>query len=164
MGSWLDRAREMAEPCANSANSANSPPIGTNGPNGTAAQTLSPDILDGLARLGSMSAPRGIPAAVWRAYVGDALWLAHEGVAAEAMAQGWSAIDLFGISADEQWQCLAAWIGGRRDDRGRACFLLREVTDPRRRLYAVHASRGRHSWHFAETAPPDARLPWSPVK
>lgn len=165
MGKWADLAREMGD-CANSANSANSPPIGTNGTNGTGQTPTGARskeliaILDGVDRLRAMSLPRGMPPTVWRTYVADARWLAHHGVAAEALSQGWTALDLFGISRDEQWQCLAAWVGGRRDEFNRACILLREMRADKTLLYATQSISGKRRWHYPDPAPADAVLPW----
>jgi len=165
MGKWSDLAREMGD-CANSAISADSPPIGTNGtngrgqaPTGERAKELIA-ILDGVDRLKAIKLPRGIPPTVWRTYVTDARWIAHHGVAAEALSQGWSMLDLFGVSRDEQWQCLAAWIGGRRDEHARACILLREVRGDRTLLYATQSLSGKRRWHYPDPPPADAALPW----
>lgn len=167
MGKWLDLAREMAAPCDNSDITDNSPPNVTNvtnvmgqTPTGERAKELCA-ILDGVDRLKAMTLPRGMPPTVWRTYVADARFLAHHGVAAAALGKGWTALDLFGISTDEQWQCLASWIGGRRDEYGQACLLLTEIRGDRSLPYAVHVRDGRHSWHYRQPAPADAVLPWT---
>lgn len=167
MGKWLDLAREMDAPCDNSDVSDNSPPNVTNvtnvtgqAPTGERVEELLA-ILDGMDRLKTMSSPRGMPSIAWRTYVTDARWLAQHGVAAEALSHGWSSLDLFGVSRDEQWQCLAAWIGGHRDDRARACVLLREVRGDRTLRYATQSTSGKRRWHYPEPAPADAVLPWT---
>lgn len=167
MGKWLDLAREMDCACAVSAVSADNPSKCAKSTNCT-DQTRSGErakeliaILDGVDRLKAMPVPRGMPPTVWRNFVTDARWLAHHGVAAEALSQGWTHLDLFGISRDEQWQCLAAWIGGRRDEHARACILLREVRGDRTLLYATQSISGKRRWHYPDPAPDDAVLPWT---
>ena len=115
----------------------------------------------GLKRLEAMRAPRWAGPDRWRVFVSDVRWLCDTGMVAAALGQGWSLVDLFGVSGDEQWQCLAAWIGGRRDEHGRACYLLTEIRGDRTLPYAVHVQGGGHSWHYCDTAPADARLAWS---
>src|SRR3546814_892790 len=88
----------------------------------------------------------------------DAVWLVDYGVAADALSRGWSPLDLFGVSADEEWQSLAAWIGGTRDEFNRACVLLQEIRGGRTLLYAVQALTSQRRWHYLDPAPPDARL------
>lgn len=167
MGKWLDLAREMDTGVAVSAVCADSPPkcpksSNCNDQTPTEARAMElAAILDGVDRLKAMTLPRGMPPTVWRTYVADARYLAHHGVAAAALGKGWTALDLFGISTDEQWQCLAAWIGGRRDEHGQACLLLTEIRGDRSLPYAVHVRDGRHSWHYRQTPPADAVLPWT---
>lgn len=122
---------------------------------------LPPEISEGLARLRTMRAPRWTKAERWRVFVGDAGWLADAGIAADALNRGWSPLDLWGVSGDDSWQSLAAWIDGRRDEHGRACVLLTEIRGDRQLPYAVHASQGRHSWHYPAPAPASAVLPWT---
>lgn len=122
---------------------------------------LPSEITDGAAKLPTMRAPRWTSSDRWRLFVGDVAWLCESGVAADAIRQGWTPLDLFGVSRDEQWQSLAAWIGGRRDEYGRACCLLTEIRGDRTLPYAVHARDGSHCWHYCGTAPADARLAWS---
>lgn len=158
MGKWLDLARLMNGDCANSANSADSPPIGTNGTIGTGS--LPPALVEGIRKLRSMRPPRSLPRKLWAVFVADAVWLADYGVAADALSQGWTPLDLFGVSADEEWQSLAAWIGGRRDEFNRACILLQEIRGERKLLYAVQSLTAQRRWHYPDPAPPDARLAW----
>lgn len=158
MGKWTDLAREMGD-CANSAISADSPPIGTNGTNGTAP--LPAAIVMGVRRLKAMKCPRSLPSRLWPVFVADVVWLVDYGIAADAIDQGWTPLDLFGVSQDEQWQCLAAWIGGRRDEFNRACILLREMRGDQTRLYATQSLTGKRRWHYPDPAPADAVLPWT---
>lgn len=123
--------------------------------------SLPDDVCAGIERLKRMRVPRLLPARLWPGFVADAVWIAEHGIAADAMQQGWSAVDLFGVSRDESWQCLAAWIGGRRDDHGRACYLLTEIRGERTLPYAVQAAGISRRWHYPEPAPSDAVLPWS---
>lgn len=122
---------------------------------------LPPDIADGVAKLRAMRAPRWTTAERWRVFVGDAAWLIDSGVAADALGQGWTPLDLFGVSADEQWQCLCAWMEGKRDEFNRAVILLREMRGDQTRLYATQALSGRRRWHYPDPAPKDARLAWT---
>ena len=75
-------------------------------------------VTDGLQRLRSMPAPRGVSPAVWAEVVADALSLARDGWAAKAIALGWSPLDLFGVVPDSLGDPaddgLAVWLGGRR--------------------------------------------------
>lgn len=125
------------------------------------ANPLPPEIVDGLGSLQTMRAPRWAGTDRWRVFVSDALWLADSGVAADALGRGWTATDLWGASADDEWQSLAAWINGRRDEHGRACLLLTEIRGERSMPYAVHVSDGRHAWHYLQPAPADARPVWT---
>lgn len=126
MTSWRDFARKL-EPDgserANSAISANSPPDepetgpnGTNGTNGTA--TLPVDVAAGIARLRDMACPRGVGPAAWGETVRDALMVAEEGWAHQALSLGWSALDLFGAvtgkNDDPRADGLAVWLSGRK--------------------------------------------------
>ena len=122
---------------------------------------LPPEISDGVAKLRTMRAPRWASSDRWRVFVADAVWLMDSGVAVDALGQGWTPLDIFGVSRDEQWQCLAAWIDGNRDEFNRACILLREMRGDQTRLYATQALTGKRRWHYPDTAPDDAVLPWT---
>lgn len=159
MGKWLDLAREMGAPCDNSDVTDNSPPNVTNVTNVTGS--LPPPIADGLRRLRSMRPPRWATGERWRVFVLDALWLAERGLIADALERGWELVDLLGVSGDDDWQSLATWINGRRDEYGQACLLLTEIRGDRSLPYAVHVRDGRHSWHYRQPAPADAVLPWT---
>lgn len=54
----------------------------------------------GLERLQVMSPPKRCDPAAWLQSVGDALRLALEGWASQALALGWAPLDLFGAVAD----------------------------------------------------------------
>jgi hypothetical protein len=142
----LAEVAKVSPTSATSAASANPPPS---------------EIADGLRKLETMRAPRWAGGERWRVFVSDVRWLCDTGMVAAALGQGWSLVDLFGVSGDEQWQCLAAWIGGRRDDHGRACYLLTEIRADRTLPYAVQAAGTSRRWHYPEPAPSDAVLPWS---
>lgn len=122
MSSWRDYAHKTTDPlgCAKSAISAESPPvrpvnapIGTNGTNGTLPDTVS----KGLVLLVNAPAPRLRRADVWPQVVNDALRLASEGWADQALKLGWTELDLFGAVTDEGADSiddgLAAWLEGR---------------------------------------------------
>jgi hypothetical protein len=122
---------------------------------------LPAELSEGAAKLATMRVPRWTSSDRWRLFVGDVTWLCETGVAADALGQGWTPLDLFGVSTDEQWECLAAWIGGRRDEFNRACILLREMRAERTMLYAVQALTTQRRWHYPQPTPSDARLPWT---
>jgi len=161
MGKWLDLARDIDAAVAVSAVSAERGLTAQTALTATGASPALREIGAGVERLRLMPAPRKIPRAAWAAFVDDAQALVFHGIAGEALAKGWAAIDLFGVSADESWQCLAGWIGGRRDDHGRACYLLTEIRGERTLPYAVQAAGTSRRWHYPEPAPSDAVLPWS---
>lgn len=161
MGKWLDRARDIDAASAVCAVSAERDLTAQTALSATGASPALREIVAGVERLRLMPAPRKIPRATWSAFVDDAQALVFHGIAGEALAKGWAAIDLFGISSDETWQSLAAWIGGRRDDHGRACYLLTEIRGERTLPYAVQAAGTSRRWHYPEPTPSDAVLPWS---
>jgi len=121
MGKWLERARQLEaeDVCANSVISANSPPNGPNGPIGTGDVSPFPpaDIARGIAKLRTMAVPRGVDRQAWRVAVADAARIVTDGWLEQALAAGWTAIDLFGVepagSDDDYRHGLAAWLGGR---------------------------------------------------
>jgi hypothetical protein len=122
MGKWLDLAAKLEEEGGASANSAinavsapkaaSSPPIGTIGTNGTAS--LPPAIRMGLNSLRLNRPPRITNPEVWSVIVADAAGIASEGWARMALALGWHPLDLFGCSADGDFEGLAVWLAGRR--------------------------------------------------
>lgn len=127
----------------------------------TFANRLPSETADGLRRLQAMKAPRWATSERWRVFVSDALWLAERGLITDALERGWALVDLLGVSGDDDWQSLATWINGRRDEYGQACLLLTEIRGDRSLPYAVHVRNGRHSWHYRQPAPADAVLPWT---
>jgi hypothetical protein len=118
---------------------------------------LPSEMATGLALLRRSSAPVGLNAAIWRGVVADALRLADDGWAANALGLGWAALDLFGASVDPEGDPdadgLAARLCGRRvlaicssfatveDDSGGRCYLYRGDTSATRLLWAL--GRGR---------------------
>ena len=106
--SWRDylAATPPADACDNSDNrdvrSDSEPetrPIVTNVTNVTGIRS---DILAGLERLKGAAAPRTSNPERWPAVVADALRLAADGWAAQALKLGWSPLDLFGAVTDKQ--------------------------------------------------------------
>ena len=88
-------------------------------PRGETHETRLPEHLAAaLQRLRSRSAPRGVNPAAWSEVVADAARLARDGWAAQALALGWSDLDLFGAVADAEGDPsadgLAVKLGGRR--------------------------------------------------
>jgi hypothetical protein len=77
-----------------------------------------PDVLQGLTWLNNAPAPRLRNPEAWPQVVADALRLVSEGWAGQAMALGWTALDLFGaiaeIGGDPIGDGLAVRLGGRR--------------------------------------------------
>lgn len=75
------------------------------------------DIRAGLARLRSMGVPVAVDRTNWRDAVAGALHLADEGWAANALALGWSPLDLFGAvtdpAGDPYSDGLAIWLERR---------------------------------------------------
>lgn len=159
MTSWRDFARKL-EPDGNdraiSANSAKSPadaletaPNGTNGTNGTTS--LPPDVVAGVARLAGMACPRDVDPTAWSETVRDAIALAEEGWAYQALSLGWSSLDLFGAVTgsddDPHADGLAVWLSGRK---------LRAISAIA--ATAVDADGGRHCFNRPRAA--GARLLW----
>ena len=73
---------------------------------------------EGLKALAAMSCPARVDWDKWRAVVADALRLGRDGWAAQAMALGWTELDLFGCVPDRHGDPagdgLAVWLDGRR--------------------------------------------------
>lgn len=156
MTSWRDFARKL-EPDGNdraiSANSAKRDrfdvPNGTNGTNGTTS--LPPDVVAGVTRLGDMACPRDVDPAAWSETVRDAVALAEEGWAYQALSLGWTLLDLFGAVTgrddDPHADGLAVWLSGRK---------LRAISAIA--ATAVDADGGRHCFNRPRAA--GARLLW----
>lgn len=72
----------------------------------------------GLVRLSDMATPSITRPEVWMPIVSDALRLATDGWAAQALALGWTELDLWGCSpvcgGNAAHDGLAVWIDGRR--------------------------------------------------
>ncbi len=73
---------------------------------------------DGFARLQAMPPPRITRPEVWSEIVADALRLAADGWAMQALALGWTSLDLWGCSpvarGNPDHGGLAVWLDGRR--------------------------------------------------
>ena len=82
---------------------------------GTSGTTLSDDLILGLKRLRAMPLPRIRRPELWGEIKADALRIATDGWAAQAMALGWSALDLFGVepSSDPDEFSLAVDLASR---------------------------------------------------
>jgi hypothetical protein len=88
-------------------------------PRGETQETSLPaDLVAGLAHLREMRPPRIKSPDVWPTVVADAVRLAAEGWAAQALALGWKDKELFGTSGvpggDSTQEGLAVWLAGRR--------------------------------------------------
>jgi len=78
---------------------------------------LPDDLAGALRRLETLAPPRQLENAhSWRSVVADAMTIARDQWAANAMALGWTAGDLFGVGPRDDWefQGLAIWLDGRR--------------------------------------------------
>jgi hypothetical protein len=72
-------------------------------------------LLDGLAKLQSGWQPKSVNLSDSRVVVDNMRRLVSEGWAANALALGWAAQDLFGIGrgGSDEWLSLAVWLDGR---------------------------------------------------
>lgn len=112
MGKWMDLAARLqsGDNRDNRDNSSPNVPIVPNVP-----AVLPQSLQEGLLRLQSMGAPICVRTCAWPEVVRDALRLAADGWAQQALALGWSDIDLFGAATnDEEADGLAVWLRGRR--------------------------------------------------
>lgn len=78
---------------------------------------LKPALADALRRLEGLPPPLRIKDRdAWQRTVADALRLARDGWASNAIALGWAAADLYGIGRQNsgEWDALATWLEGRR--------------------------------------------------
>lgn len=77
---------------------------------------LPSEIAVGMERLTSRRPPRLTRPEIWAEVVADAQRLVTEGWAAQAVALGWSATDLFGIGPHDDWEFegLAVWLRRRK--------------------------------------------------
>lgn len=122
MGKWLDMAkREETPPRADSVFSAVSPaqrPNDTKDTNGTLRFSPAQRLREWHAKLeplAELPAPDGIDPARWRELVCDSWWV-YERFCSQAVRDGWSALDLFGVLP---WKPslggLVARLGGARN-------------------------------------------------
>lgn len=106
----------------------------------------------GVRSLDAKHPPRGADGMAWACAVRDALKLIDGGWADQALALGWSALDLFGGSIDPKGDPysdgLAVWLSGRR---------LLALTDGR----AVAVSKIGGRFYFNLPRSPGARLLWT---
>jgi hypothetical protein len=105
MGSWRDAAAALQGEAAPVA----APSLENFG--------LPDDLATALRRLERMPPPRKLQRPQnWGGVVADAMTLARDRWAAKAIALGWTAGDLFGVGARDDWdfQGLAVWLDGRR--------------------------------------------------
>lgn len=156
--SWRDYisvVRDAQEACDNRDISdisfnASAPNV-TNVPNVTG---LPPALVTGLERLRIMPMPRVRNAEAWRVAVTDALALACDGWAEQALALGWSAVELFGAVADPDGRAddegLASWLRGRKLSVISDTFALVEA-DGLKSYFNRHDRGGtRLLWEFGD--------------
>jgi len=97
-------------------------------------------VATGLDQLRLMPVPRRVDPAAWSAVVADALRLEREGWATQALALGWSELDLFGAVTDPEGdpaaEGLAVKLGGRRVLA--MCETFATIADP----------GGGRCWHY----------------
>ena len=118
MGKWTELARQLSEPLSdrdNSDVSAISPTeAGQSAPNVTnvtnVTSPLPHSLAVGLRRLQAMPAPGIARPEIWPEIVADALRLASEGWAQQALALGWEPLQLFGWSSERDG--VAVWLAG----------------------------------------------------
>lgn len=156
-----DAANQPPETCDNSDKSdkrgVSASPGAPNVPIVTNVTGLPADMRAGLLRLVNAPAPRLGHPELWPGVVADAVRLASEGWATQALSLGWSALDLFGAvtnpAGDPHCDGLAVKLDGRRvlaicatfatvahADGGRS-YLYRGDTEGARLLWAL--GRGR---------------------
>lgn len=139
--SWRDFAQTTRDV---SDNRDNTPPNVPNVPN--VPDTLSPALRQGLHRLEEMAVPAIVRSERWPEVVNDALRLADGGWVSQALALGWSDLDLFGAAAAEcDTDGLAVWLGGSAPARHHCGLRLRR--DHRRAglLQSEHPQRRQAS-------------------
>lgn len=79
----------------------------------TSATLAGFDIEQGISKLAAMPCPHSSLLARWPSIVADAVWLLETGKAAQAIAAGWTVIELFGWSGSS-WRSMATWLNGVR--------------------------------------------------
>ncbi len=107
---------------------------------GTDETSLPEGVAAGLQRLRSMPRPRGVDAAVWGVVVADALALAKQGWASQALALGWSELDLFGAGVDTAGDAAADGLAVRL--RGRRMVAVSET------FATIADPGGGRTWHY----------------
>jgi len=121
MGKWMDLAIQLEREVAgevgldNSDNSDVSTPNVAIVANVHASPSLSPDIVAGLDKLRTMRCPRIQRPDLWDEISADALRIATEGWATQAIALGWESLQVFGYqpSDDPDDFSLAVELAGR---------------------------------------------------
>lgn len=119
--SWRDY-QGTSPPCDKSDNSdkraGSEPETGAIVPIVPFVTALPPTVRDGLAALARLAAPRLCRPELWPRVVADALRLATDGWATQALSLGWSPLDLFGAvpdpAGDPHGDGLAVWLSGRK--------------------------------------------------
>lgn len=143
--SWRDYG--AAQPCDKSDNSDTStgsePETGAFVPNVPFVTDLPAAVRDGLVALSTAPAPRLLRPELWPGVVADALRLASEGWALQAIRLGWSPLDLFGAvpdkGGDPDGDGLAVKLTGRQVLA--VCGTFATVKDASGRSY-VHRGNG----------------------
>lgn len=75
------------------------------------------EVLAGVSALRRMAPPRGAASdEAWRQIVADAVTITHRGWASQALALGWSSLDVYGcgVVGGQEFLGLAVWLAGRR--------------------------------------------------
>jgi len=110
-------------------------------------RALPPHLVQGLAALQSRAPPQITRPEIWLAVVADAVRLAADGWAAQALRLGWSPLELWGCSPERggnpDHDGLAVWIDGRR------VLLVDGASCWRRRRVLIRYSTGDQSRRVA---------------
>lgn len=121
-------------------------------PRGETHETRLPEpLIAGINQLRSMPVPRRVDPAAWSAVVADTLRLEREGWAAQALALGWSALDLFGAVADPEGDSGADGLAVKL--QGRRALALSEA-------FATVADEGARRFYLYRGNNEGARLLW----
>ena len=107
MGKWMDLARQLEQEAAGNVVDNRgvrdvSPPNVAIVPNVHASPSLPADLQCGLDKLRTMPAPRIQRPEIWDEIVRDALRIATEGWASQAIALGWDPLLLWGVEASNE--------------------------------------------------------------
>ncbi len=119
MGKWLDLAAQLEAEAGSGDNRDDRDNSTANVPNvPNVPQSLPAAVRAGLATLQTMAAPRITRPEIWPGVVEDALRLAGDGWAVQALSLSWSPLDLWGCSSvaggNPDHDGLAVWLDGRR--------------------------------------------------